>query len=131
METLFLSDGMWKVEPNPLKAVENLHDQFSRHECSRERQYQAGLIREFPSGDIPESLSVHTECAQIGYAFRPTCQLWRNRLKGSDRDRWMQLCALAAIEQDPAKLLALVREINRLLEEKESRLKGKKPSSVA
>lgn len=36
----------------------------------------------------------------------------------------MQLCAQAAVEQDPEKLLVLVREINRLLEEKEQRLKS-------
>ncbi len=35
----------------------------------------------------------------------------------------MELCAQAAIEQDPDRLLMLVREINRLLEEKEQRLK--------
>ena len=34
----------------------------------------------------------------------------------------MELCARAAEEQDPKKLLELVTEINRLLEEKERRL---------
>lgn len=38
------------------------------------------------------------------------------------KERWMQLCAQAAVEQDPEKLLALVKEINDLLEEKERRL---------
>jgi hypothetical protein len=37
-------------------------------------------------------------------------------------ERWMELCAQAAVEQDPEKLLALVKEINRLLEAKEQRL---------
>jgi hypothetical protein len=36
----------------------------------------------------------------------------------------MQLCERAASEQDPEKLMELVREINRLLEEKERRLKN-------
>lgn len=40
-------------------------------------------------------------------------------------DRWMELCALAAEEQDSSKLLTLTQEITRLLEEKEQRLKGK------
>jgi hypothetical protein len=35
----------------------------------------------------------------------------------------MHLCEQAANEQDPDKLMELVREINRLLEEKERRLK--------
>ena len=37
-------------------------------------------------------------------------------------ERWMELCAQAAVEQDPDKLLALVKEINDLLEAKERRL---------
>jgi hypothetical protein len=39
------------------------------------------------------------------------------------KKRWMELCELAANEQDSQKLLALVKEINRLLDEKELRLK--------
>ena len=41
-----------------------------------------------------------------------------------NRERWIELCALASEELDPAKLLALTQEINRLLEEKQRRLKG-------
>lgn len=39
------------------------------------------------------------------------------------KEQWLRLCELAAREQDPAKLLRLVEEINRLLQEKEQRLK--------
>jgi len=42
-----------------------------------------------------------------------------------NREKWMELCAQAAIEQDPAKLLVLVKEISRLLEEKEQRLQSR------
>lgn len=45
------------------------------------------------------------------------------------RERWMELAALAADEQDPEKLTELVREIDRLLAEKQARLKGIKPPS--
>jgi hypothetical protein len=38
------------------------------------------------------------------------------------KERWMELCRQAAVEQDPEKLLVLVKEINDLLEEKERRL---------
>jgi len=38
----------------------------------------------------------------------------------------IHLCSLAAVEQDSKKLLVLVEEINRLLEEREQRLKPKK-----
>jgi hypothetical protein len=41
-----------------------------------------------------------------------------------DRERWMDLCRQAAVEQDPDKLLALVQEIDRLLAEKSNRLLG-------
>jgi len=37
-------------------------------------------------------------------------------------ERWMELCRQAAVEQDPAKLIALVTEILELLETKERRL---------
>jgi hypothetical protein len=37
--------------------------------------------------------------------------------------RWQMLCALAADEQDPQKLLALIDEMNKLLEEERSRSK--------
>jgi hypothetical protein len=42
-------------------------------------------------------------------------------------EKWFELCAKAAVEQDPEKLLVLVQEISRLLEEKESRLKTALP----
>jgi hypothetical protein len=39
-------------------------------------------------------------------------------------ERWKALCLEASMEKDPEKLLELVNEINRLLEEK--RANGKK-----
>ena len=45
---------------------------------------------------------------------------------GEKRELWFELCERdAAVERDPKKLLALVAEINRLLEEKEARLNNK------
>jgi hypothetical protein len=43
-------------------------------------------------------------------------------MRGEVKERWMILCEQAAEEQDPAKLLELVKEINDLLEAKERRL---------
>ena len=37
-------------------------------------------------------------------------------------ERWYQLCQQAAVEQDPIKMLVLVKEINELLQAKEDRL---------
>jgi hypothetical protein len=39
------------------------------------------------------------------------------------KQTWQELCARAATEQEPEKLIKLVRRINRLLEEKQSGLK--------
>jgi len=50
-------------------------------------------------------------------------------MKGEARERWMHLCEAAALEQDPEKLMELVSEINRLLEEKEKRLREKSQMS--
>ncbi len=50
----------------------------------------------------------------------------RNRSYVQENQRWMELCALAAEEQDSDKLLELTQEINKLLAEKERRLKQKR-----
>jgi len=39
-------------------------------------------------------------------------------MKGQVKERWMHLCEQAAVEQDTQKLMVLIQEINRLLEEK-------------
>ena len=44
-------------------------------------------------------------------------------MQGELKERWLQLCELAANEQDSDKLMALVAEINHLLQQKEERLK--------
>ena len=43
-------------------------------------------------------------------------------MQGALKERWLDLCAQTAIEQDPERLVQLAHEINRLLEEKEQRL---------
>jgi hypothetical protein len=45
-----------------------------------------------------------------------------------DQERWKELCEQAAKEQDSNKLIELTREITRLLDEKQERLKDKAPS---
>lgn len=54
-------------------------------------------------------------------------------MQGPVRERWQQLCEQAANEQDPKRLMELVKEINRLLLDKQQRLQphqtaGAKPS---
>jgi hypothetical protein len=41
-----------------------------------------------------------------------------------NREQWTEICAQAAKEQDPEKLMELISQINRLLEAKERRLKA-------
>jgi hypothetical protein len=43
-------------------------------------------------------------------------------MQGETKERWQELCRQAEVEQDPIKLLALVKEIDQLLLEKEERL---------
>ena len=42
-----------------------------------------------------------------------------------NRERWRELCERASIEQDPQKMLELVKEINEVLAEKLARLDDK------
>jgi hypothetical protein len=43
-------------------------------------------------------------------------------VKGEKLELWQTLCVQAAVEQDPKKLMELVKEIDRLLGEKQDRL---------
>jgi len=52
-------------------------------------------------------------------------------MQDASREHWMKLCELAAAEQDPQQLLKLIKEINDLLEEKQSRLSGKKAGGAS
>ena len=45
-------------------------------------------------------------------------------MQGKLNEEWMQLCEQAVVEQDAEKLMVLVTEINRMLDEKEQRLKS-------
>ncbi len=45
-------------------------------------------------------------------------------------ERWRELCAKAAVEQDPQRLLELVTEITRLLGEKYGRQADESPDSA-
>jgi hypothetical protein len=46
-----------------------------------------------------------------------------------DHEKWMELCDRVSKEQDREKLMALIEEINRLLEEKKERLAPQKPKT--
>jgi len=48
---------------------------------------------------------------------------------GKNKERWEELCELASKEQDPQRLIELMKEIDRLLEIKLTRLKGVPPSA--
>jgi hypothetical protein len=51
---------------------------------------------------------------------------WRPRaMQGKVKEDWMQLCEQVAIEQDTERMIELVRELNRMLDEKEQRLERK------
>jgi len=49
----------------------------------------------------------------------------RKKYPMRNKERWQELCKLAAVEQDSERLLALVQEINRLLDDKRNRLLNK------
>ena len=50
-------------------------------------------------------------------------------MNSEHKQEWMRLCELASKEQDPEKLMELVREITRLLEQREAAIKAKKSTS--
>ncbi len=44
-------------------------------------------------------------------------------MKGKLQQQWEQLCEKATVKQDSEQLMALIREINQMLYDKEQRLK--------
>lgn len=40
-----------------------------------------------------------------------------------DKPHWTELCEEASVEKDPEKFMALINEINHLLDEKKERLR--------
>lgn len=46
-------------------------------------------------------------------------------MQAETKAHWMKLCEQAAVEQDPAKLLELVKQINDLLSDKQKRLQAR------
>lgn len=52
-------------------------------------------------------------------------------MQGETKQRWEQLCEQAAVEQDPEKFFELIKEINRLLEERRTGLENSKPVNAA
>jgi hypothetical protein len=50
-------------------------------------------------------------------------------MSSEQKQEWMRLCEVASKEQDPEKLMELVREITRLLEERETAIKAKRTTS--
>ena len=51
-------------------------------------------------------------------------------VRGENAERWRALCELAAKEQDPHKLVELIAEITRLLDEKQQRLEQNRATSA-
>ena len=52
-------------------------------------------------------------------------------MQGETKERWIQLCEQASTEQDSQKLIDLIDEIFRLLEEKRSRVSKKEADEMA
>jgi hypothetical protein len=47
-----------------------------------------------------------------------------------NKERWKELCEQASTERDSEKLIKLIEEITRLLEEKNARLRSKTPEEA-
>jgi hypothetical protein len=48
--------------------------------------------------------------------------VYGRQIRMKDREKWMELCRQASVEQNPKRMLELTAEIIRLLDEKEDRL---------
>ena len=58
----------------------------------------------------------------IEFSTKSAC-LPLSSMENSTKQRWLEACVHAAIEEDPERLKELAREINRMLAEEELRLR--------
>lgn len=52
-------------------------------------------------------------------------------MQGETKERWQRLCEQASSEQDPDRLMVLIREIDKLLADKEQRLQQQRAAGRA
>jgi hypothetical protein len=52
-------------------------------------------------------------------------------MQADTKERFLKLCEQAATEQDAARLMALIREICQMLEDKEERLQKQKAEGTS
>ena len=65
----------------------------------------------------------HNHQLELGSVFYKSLSLhYPAIMQGQQKERWEELCELAEQEQNPERLMELVVEINRLLEQKDQRL---------
>ena len=70
---------------------------------------------------FPSKIQVHGIDVTLGFLFLVSC------MEDGKKERWLELCLEASAEKDSAKLLQIVQEIDRILQEKEERRKGRRP----
>jgi hypothetical protein len=105
----------------------NVPQRSLRHEsCSQQKFFevfdgqqvsQTTFVRDFGSKGANNGRSDSLLCAVAS-------ERRRAKKEGEKRERWMRLCVEAADGQDSNRLLDLISEINRLLREKEMRLRN-------
>lgn len=99
-------------------------------EVFRQRNASGRIIEILPHSSAspknqPDALVVRAEEASrlvstIHENLKPT-------YRDAEDEQWMQLCSQAAVERDPEKLMNLLQEIDRILNEKEERRKRRPP----
>jgi len=52
-------------------------------------------------------------------------------VQSETKERWQALCEQVSVEQDPERLMLPIQEIDRLLTEKQARLKQSNPGNAA
>ena len=50
-------------------------------------------------------------------------------MQGETKEHWVDVCERAATEQDPERLMMLIKELNDLLTQKQERLQKNRPRS--
>jgi hypothetical protein len=93
--------------------------------CGSKKMHQLssfGLFRAIVNSRDGLTLGADNHGNRYGLSSPRFTRTEAHAMHDNTKEAWMYFCEQAAVEQDPERLLQLVKEINRMLDEKENRL---------
>jgi hypothetical protein len=110
----FRSSASSTIAATPSARSSSSSTKLNNH-CSKVARIPSRLTHQMPVRAKYRDISIGARCREVEN---------QGLMQGANKDKWLQLCAQAAVEQNPRRLLELTTQINELLSGKQSRLES-------